>query len=105
MKVGEKLNEYFESTGVQKKWFSTKLGMQGPHFYQILSGVRLLPQKYWKPVIEMTNGKITIKDLIEDCLKEVEGINIELISDKQSCLISLKEINKQERDCEKNLIM
>lgn len=96
-KIGDKLHHYFENTGVQKKWLSVRMGLDPHFFYQILRGDRYLPQKYWKALITLTNGKITLQDLIEDCLREFDGIEIQGIDGKLACEISLKEINNQEQ--------
>lgn len=95
MKISKKLLNYFDETGVQKNWFARKIGMDPKLFYQILSGHRAVAQQFWKPMIQWTGGKISLKDLIENCLPEVEGLYIEGIEGKLTCEISLKELNTE----------
>lgn len=93
MKLSQKLSIYFEETGVQKNWFARKIGLEPKLFYQILSGHRALPLEYWRPIINWTNGKITLKDLVEDSLRDSEGLELFGTEDKLGCHVSLKELN------------
>ena len=93
-KIGAKLKDYFINTGVQKKWLADRIGMDHEYFYQIVAGRRAVPQQYWKQLISYTHGKIALIDLLEDCIKETEGIIVEPIEGTLECKISLKEINK-----------
>lgn len=96
-KLREKLHNYFENTGVQKKWFAEKMGMEVQQFYQILHGTRDCPKKYWRRIVELTNNKITLTDLAEDLLeytfKDIEGIQVEINNENEGCYLSLKNIN------------
>lgn len=95
MKLCEKLHNYFENTGVQKKWLALRLGMEPHYFYHVLSGNRTIPQRYWKGIIELTNGKISMKDLLEECMREVDGVEIHVKDGATSCEVSLKELNNE----------
>lgn len=61
-----RLKEYFEKTGVQKNWFARKVGMNANQFYQITCGIAFIPQKYWEKIIEVSENKITLQDLMEE---------------------------------------
>jgi DNA-binding transcriptional regulator YdaS (Cro superfamily) len=63
MLLNEKLVKFFEDTGIRKKWFADKIGIESTNFYQCLAGRYAPPPTYWKSIVITTKGKITVSDL------------------------------------------
>lgn len=93
MKLQEKLKKYFEDTGVQKKWFAEKIGMEPNFFYQIMHGNVTLPQTYWRNVIMLTRGKITFADLVEYYFDYPDDIEFKNHGKCGECKLSLRNFN------------
>lgn len=90
----EKLKKYFTEHGIQKKWFAEKLGMSPTQLALILKGINKVPDSYWPMIVQMTNGEITIGDLIADKLKGIECIEIKSSKKFSDCKISLKDFKQ-----------
>ena len=98
MKLVEHFAEFFERSGIQKKWFAERIGIEPKYFYQIVTGRFTLPKKYWAEVIEMTNGKISFADILEAHLNCPELVNVEGRGKKDACIVSLRKIDKLKND-------
>src|ERR1700730_12937848 len=81
MKTKERLNAFFEATGISKLWFAKKIGITGPMLYGILAGKWLIPKKYWEKVISLSQGYVIAEHLISDqvhhSFKEFSLIQVE----------------------------
>jgi hypothetical protein len=64
-----KLNEYFEMTGVQKRWFAKRIGIAPAQFYQVCLEKLPPPIKYWDKIIALSGGKVTLEDLASQAMK------------------------------------
>lgn len=94
MDLSQKLHAYFKKSGVHKYWFAEKLGMKRPQFSLILSGKNTLPPKYWKKIIELTKGKVTLSDVIQNKLLGIEGIEFKVSKNPSLCKILLCDYDK-----------
>lgn len=94
MSLKEKFNRFFEENGLQKQWFAKKIGINREAFYQIINGHHTLPEKYWKKVIEITKGQITLGDIMGDRLKDIEDLEVKNTGDPERCNLSLKVFNR-----------
>lgn len=92
MQLHTKLKEYVEENGLVRKWVAKKIGISDVYFCNICGGKKSLPLKYWKTLIDLTNGFITLEDLMEPWLhkNDLEIIKISKGTDSKSCKISLK---------------
>ena len=93
MNLGTKLKNYFNENGLQMKWFAEKLGISKQQLYQVIGNHAPLPKKYWKKMITLTGGKITLKDILEDRLSSLEEIEIKSSGSADKCEVSLKDFN------------
>lgn len=93
MSLGKKLQDYFKENGLQMKWFAEKLGMPKQQLYQVIGGYAPLPKKYWKKMIILTGGKITLRDILEKSLLSIEEIEIKSDGSIDKCEVSLKDFN------------
>lgn len=94
MKTKERLEAYFESTGIRKEWFARKIGMSRAMIYHVVAGNIQIPEKYWEKMISLSQGFIKPEDLISDFLhhkfknssliqvQEMEGGNKWIVSAK-----------------------
>lgn len=94
--LGNKLKEYFKEHGVQMMWFAEKLEMDKQQFYQICAGGRPLPDKYWKELIRLTKGYVTIYDILATYFSWIEILNFENVGKISKCEVSLKDFNIEE---------
>lgn len=94
MELKHKLKDYFKENGIQMKWFAEKLGMPKQQLYQIIGGYAPLPDKYWIKMIQLTHGKITFRDIFEDTLSRMKGLEFKENGKEGSCEVSLKDFNK-----------
>ncbi len=93
MTLREKLDDYFTENGIQRKWFAKKIGISPGLFFRVTSGNRKMPRKHWSSIIALTNGKITLRDLIEDTYGDKDGLLVTPGKCPNQCILSLKEIN------------
>lgn len=93
MALDTKLKNYFKENGIQKKWFAEQLGMKAQQFSQVVCGFAPLPAKYWKKIIKMTDGAITLGDILSQRLSELENIEIKAGKSCEKCEVSLKDFN------------
>lgn len=101
MKIKEYFDIFFKDTGITKKWFAEKIGMDANFFYQVAAGNYPLPKKYWTAVIDVSLGKISLANLIEDYLDADDLLQVDYLKNDK-CVVSLRKINKTKNDEEKN---
>lgn len=92
-RVETKLKKFFEDKGMQRGWIAKKIGINPKYFYQIIHGSFPMPKKYWKGLILVTGGAVTLEDLLWDYLGDDEGVKVETSGDCASCIVSLKILN------------
>jgi hypothetical protein len=90
MHLATKLRKYLKDNGFQLKWFGEKLGMSKQQFYQVTTGNALLPRKYWRKIIILTRGKISLADILVDQLQKYEEIEVEPSLSADCCRVSLR---------------
>lgn len=95
MNLSEKLKKYVKDNGLQLQGMSKQLGMSRVQFYRIVSGDCPLPQKYWKKIIKMTNGLVTLGDILADRFKKLQQLEIKSYGFPDRCEISLKDFNER----------
>lgn len=93
MELQNKLKHYFKENGLQMKWFAEKMGISKQQLYQVVGGFTPLPKKYWVKMIQMTDGKITLRDILEYCYRDIEELEFKEIGEIDSCKASLKYFN------------
>lgn len=93
MRLETKLKDYFKSNGLQMKWFAEQLGIPKQQLYQVIGGHAPLPKKYWKKVVVLTHGKITLYDILLEHLSNIEEVEIKSNGFPDRCEISLKDFN------------
>ena len=76
-----KIKEYLKEDRRTLKWFSEQIGMNYQYIYQIITNSREFPKKYWKLIINVTKGYVTLEDLAE--LDREEGENEENIKENK----------------------
>lgn len=93
MRLKEKLDKYITDHGFQRRWLGIQLGMKPQQWAQILGGYTALPKRYWVPLVKLTNGKISLSDLIQEKFHDYEFLEIKVTRDFKECLLSLKDFN------------
>jgi hypothetical protein len=89
----EKIKNFVDEKGVRKQWIADKLGMPRQQFYSVSSGFTPCPKKYWVKLMQITEGHVSMEDLMEDFLKEFDFIEVRHYKNPRECIVSLKEIN------------
>ena len=74
MDLSDKFDEYFKDTGIQKMWMANKLGLSRTIFYGMANGRIKVSKRFWSEIIRLTNGKISIEDLLQDEFKDYPEI-------------------------------
>ena len=92
----ERLEEYFDSTGVRTSWFAHKCGMNPKHLSQAIAGLRPIPVRFWKSIILISGGKITLEDFLRYTFRDTEDFEFKSNSSSTKCTISLKDFNKKD---------
>lgn len=70
--VAKKLKKYLDDNGIRYAYCAEKLCISPNTLYAFLRGERPLPKKAWKKVIVLTKGKISMKELLENFLSDVQ---------------------------------
>lgn len=70
--TAKKLKDYLDSNGIRHAWFAQKIGIANGTLSKYLLGQGKLPKKAWREVIVLTKGKISMKDLLNDFLNDVQ---------------------------------
>lgn len=86
----EKLNAFLSEYGVRKSWFAKKIGTTIHMLYTVLQGTHSMPVKCWAKTIELTDGKITLSDLMKDKFKDNPYIQVIEIDDPNRCEVRAK---------------
>lgn len=90
MTLQDKLKEYFEESGRQQMWIAKKLGLKRELFYNVTNGRYKLHKRYWSEIIRLTEGKITLADLLEQEVKDLEDIQIKATNNPEKCEVIIK---------------
>jgi len=62
----KKLRKYLDDRGLRYGWFAKeRLGMSPTFFSCILHGKAQMPIKYWRTIIEVTDGIMTLEDFFD----------------------------------------
>lgn len=65
MNAVEKLRLYIEGKGIKQIWLAKQLGIDPRQLNSYLKGRESMPVKYWRKIIEVTQGEIILADLLE----------------------------------------
>jgi len=84
------LKLFFEETGIGKVWFAKKIGTVPQTIYQVLLGSHQIPVKCWTKAVEITQGRISLADLLNEKLKENSDIEIIESDDPKRCEVRIK---------------
>lgn len=95
MELHEKLQRYFDENGIQRKWFASKLNVSPQYFYQVINGHQKLSSSHWKQVIELTNGQISLADILEDEFKNIDYLKIVKGDTEDKCEVHIKNFSKR----------
>lgn len=84
MKAKESIRKYLNESGLRNDWFAKQIGLTPGRFSQMLCDNRPVPEKFWKRIVECTQGVVTLADLLEDrfssvfevSAKEKESVNM-----------------------------
>lgn len=95
MFLHEKLQRYFDENGIQRKWFASKLSVTPQYFYQVINGHQKLPSSLWQKVIELTNGQITLADILEDEFKNIEYLKVIKGETPDKCEVIIKNFTNR----------
>jgi hypothetical protein len=95
MELHQKLNNYFEENGVQRKWFAKKIGISPQLFYGMLCGQQKLTSRLWKSLIELTGGYITIGDILKQEFKNIDYMTVIEGDTCDKCQIIIKDLAKK----------
>jgi DNA-binding transcriptional regulator YdaS (Cro superfamily) len=90
MTLGNKFEEYFTRTGISGKWFAEKIGIHPNSLYGWIAGSRPIPQKYWKKIVSVSGGAITLCDLMKVFIKDQSEIDVIPGKTPDTCTIILK---------------
>lgn len=93
MDLGTKLRNYFDEKGLRMDKFAHRLGLSKMQMYQVVGNRVNLPKKCWKKMIELTDGEITLADILKDHLEDIEGIDVESSNNEKVAKVSLKDFN------------
>lgn len=93
MILQNKLKDYFKENGLQMKWFAEKMGISRQQLYQVVGGYAPLPRKFWVKMIKMTNGKITLRDILEDTFSDIKEIEFKDNGSLHGCQVFLRDFN------------
>ena len=61
-----KLVDYMKANGLRPMWVAEKIGMKSSNFSSAIHGKVKVPVRYWKNIVELTKGQVTLEDLYED---------------------------------------
>lgn len=59
------LKEYLNVNGIMRKWFAEKLGVSRTYLSGYLNEKIPMSSKYWTRILVISNGKVTLEDLME----------------------------------------
>jgi len=67
-----KLKKYLYDNGIMLKWFAAQIGISRPTLSKYLLGTGKMPAKAYHKIVLSTKGKISMKELLNDFLNEVQ---------------------------------
>ena len=91
MKVALKLKIYIREEGREVQWVAKKLGISPNYLSQVLRETHPLPIQCWQKVIHLTQGMVTLSDLMADKFKPIEYLQVMESEDPYICEIRIKE--------------
>ncbi len=59
------LKDYLVKNGLKQKWFAEKIGIRPERLSDFLKENRPLPLQYFNKVVRLTNGKVTLLELLK----------------------------------------
>ena len=63
----KKLKRYIDERGIKYAFFAKEtLGMHPTFLCEVVKGNECMPMKYWRKVMDFTEGEITLEDFLED---------------------------------------
>jgi len=92
-KIGPKFKKFLDEQGYRYDKIAKRLGFNPRTFYVILHGTRDFPKERYLDIIKFTDGYISVKDIVEDRLKEFEYLQINDNGDQTKCEVIIKEVN------------
>lgn len=63
MHIHRKIEKFCKDNRYELRWFAKKIGMSDNTFYNLRARQSPFPHKYWKKIIEVMDGKITLEEL------------------------------------------
>ncbi len=93
----EIFKKYFAETGVSRRWFAAQIGVSISFLHQVTGNYASLPKKYWRSVISVTKGKISLYDLLVADLESEEFLKVEILN-KRKCIIYLTPNGENDQD-------
>ncbi len=97
MKLGMKLKNYFEEKGLRIDKFAERLGLSKMQMYQVVGDRAGVPKRCWKKLIELTEGEISLADILEMHFEEMEDIEVKRIDNIHKVEVSLRDFNKRHK--------
>lgn len=90
MQANKKLINYFKKNGIQKKWFAQQLGIPPAQLSNFIRGIVPLPKRYWMEIMALTEGEVSLGDLMTDYLKPIEFLEVNIGYSKTKCEVTIK---------------
>jgi DNA-binding transcriptional regulator YdaS (Cro superfamily) len=94
MDMIEKWKRFFKDNGIEKQWFARQIGVSPTYFYQVIHGRQNLTAKYFDKIVSVSNGKISLSDLVEDHFKDAPALSIVKGNTSYSCEVTIKRYNE-----------
>jgi len=91
--MNEKWNFLFKEMKCTRHEMSLRIGCALPQLSNAIHNTAYLPKKYWKKVVEVTNGYITMADLYRSWfahLKDKVSVEVFEGEDPWTCIIKEK---------------
>jgi len=66
MKAAKKMRDFLDRSEVKWATVAKSLGISQSYFYQFANGNFCVNPKYWKAIVELTSGQVSLSDLLED---------------------------------------
>jgi DNA-binding Xre family transcriptional regulator len=86
------LKEYLEKKGIKQVSLARQIGISETTLVSYFAYGKPIAYRYWLKIIEITNGEVSLYDLMLTHAKDFE--DFELKARGTSCVISLKKKNK-----------
>lgn len=92
MRAHGKFIKYAKQHGITKTWFADQLGLSQSKFSLFCSGQRALSKKCWLQMIKLTDGHVSLSDLVADALIENCPVEIPESESRFKCIVFLKDV-------------